>query len=179
VPRSRAQVLVREAGPGDVDVLVGFGEALREAGAFPRRTGGGRPLAERYADALADPERKVVLAVGEDDEPLGMAIFVQAPATYLLMDVPALHVTHVVVDDRHRRRGAGRAIVTAAAAHAEELGLEQVVVSVAPGARDANRFYARLGFAPLVTRRVAPVAALRRRLSGEHEQVVRRRALRR
>jgi hypothetical protein len=38
------------------------------------------------------------------------------------------------------------------------------VVGVAPNGRDANRFFARLGFAPLVMRRIAPVAALRRAL---------------
>ena len=177
MPRARTQVAVRDAGPADVPVLVAFGEALRDSGALPRRAAR-LPLPDLYAEALDDPDRRVVLAVGEADEPLGMAVFVQGPATSLL-EVPALRVTHVVVADRHRRRGAGRALVAAAAAHAEDLGLEQVVVSVAPGDRDANRFYARLGFAPLVIRRVAPVAPLKRRLTGEHEQVVRRRALRR
>ncbi|MDP9408147.1 MAG: GNAT family N-acetyltransferase [Actinomycetota bacterium] len=177
MPRARSQVAVREAGEEDVPVLVGFGEALRDSGALPRRAAR-LPLAELYTQALDDPERRVVLAVGDAGEPLGMAIFVRAPATSLL-EVPALHVTHVVVDDRHRRRGAGRALLAAAATQAEELGLEQVVVSVPPGDRDANRFYARLGFAPLVMRRVAPAAPLKRRLTGEHEQVSRRRALRR
>ena len=179
MPRARPQVAVREAGPADLDVVVAFGEALRAAGALPRRAGPVRvSLAEGYADVLHDPDRRVLLAVDESDQPLGMAILVSTPATSLL-DIPALHVTHVVVADRHRRKGVGRALVGAAAAHAEVLGLEQVVVSVAHGAREANRFYARLGFAPLVVRRVAPVAALRRRLAGEHEQVLRRRALRR
>ena len=180
MPRARPQVAVREAGPDDIDVVVAFGETLRAAGVLPRRTGLGRvaPAEEAYAEVLNDPDLRVVLAVDESDGPLGMAIFVHAPATSLL-DIPALHVTHVVVADPHRRKGVGRALVGAAAAHAEELGLEQVVVNVAHGAREANRFYARLGFAPHAVRRVAPVTALRRRLAGEHEQVVRRRALRR
>ena len=50
-----------------------------------------------------------------------------------------------------------------------------------PGSRDANRFFARLGFAPLAVRRVAPVAVVRRRLTGTDvrplsEHLVRRRA---
>ena len=73
-------------------------------------------------------------------------------------------MSHAVVADRHRRRGAGRALVAAAAAFAEERGLDQLVVSVHPGSREANRFFARLGFAPLAVRRSAPVAAVRRRL---------------
>jgi hypothetical protein len=72
-------------------------------------------------------------------------------------------------------------LVAAAAAYADEIGADHVAVSVAPGLREPNRFYARLGFSPVVVRRVAPVAILRRRLStGEHpvaalEELTRRR----
>ena len=66
----------------------------------------------------------------------------------------------------YQRRGAGKALVAAVTAFAEERGLDQIVVSVHPGSREANRFFARLGFAPLAVRRVAPVAVVRRRLSG-------------
>jgi hypothetical protein len=56
-------------------------------------------------------------------------------------------------------------------------------VSVHPGSRDANRFFARLGFAPMAVRRVAPVAVVRpaagpgRGPPGD-DHVVRRRARR-
>jgi N-acetylglutamate synthase-like GNAT family acetyltransferase len=107
-----------------------------------------------------------------------MALFSVAPANALL-DAPALHVSHAVVANRHKRRGAGKALLAAAAAFAEERGLEQVLVSVAPGSRDANRFFARLGFAPLAVRRVAATSVLRRRLHAADvrvvEHVVRRR----
>jgi GNAT superfamily N-acetyltransferase len=104
-----------------------------------------------------------VVAVGEDDAPLGMALFSLGP-TNALLDLPALLISHVVVGDGNRRRGAGKALVGAAAAYADERGLDQVVVSVNPGSREANRFFARLGFAPVVVRRVASVAMIRRRL---------------
>ncbi len=141
-------------------------------------------LTQRYAEAVADPDRHLVLAVGGKDgapeEPLGMALLTIASANALL-DIPAVHVSHAVVSDRHRRRGAGKALVAAAAAFAEEHGIEQLVVSVHPGSREANRFFARLGFAPLAVRRTAPVALVRRRLSlGERtaEHLVRRRPTR-
>ena len=44
--------------------------------------------------------------------------------------------------------------------------MDSVVVAVGPTTRDANRFFARLGFAPQVIRRSAPVAALRRALAS-------------
>lgn len=137
-------------------------------------------LAARYADAVDAPDRHLVVAVDDADVPLGMALFSIAPANALL-DLSALHVSHAVVDDRHKRRGAGKALVAAAASYAEDRGIEQVVVSVSPGSRDANRFFARLGFAPLAVRRVAPVSVVRRRLqaadSGPSE-VLRRRTRR-
>jgi predicted GNAT family acetyltransferase len=92
-----------------------------------------------------------------------MALLCVAPAN-ALVDIPAVHMSHAVVGDRHKRRGAGRALVCAAAAYAEQRGIEQLVVSVHPGSRDANRFFARLGSPPLAVRRTAPVAAVRRRL---------------
>ena len=141
-------------------------------------------LSQRYAEAIADPDRHLVLAVDggetEAEEALGMAVFIVASLNALL-DVPAVHVSHAVVADRHRRRGAGKALVAAAASFAEERGIEQIVISVHPGSRDAARFFARLGFVPLSVRRSAPVSVVRRRLAPSErsvEQVLRRRALR-
>jgi ribosomal protein S18 acetylase RimI-like enzyme len=178
-------VRVRPASAPDLPALLSFADELRDQlhPADGKRTrfspaATHDALEPRYVDAIADPDRHLVVAVGDDDVPLGMALFTVAPANALL-DLPALHVSHAVVAARHKRRGAGKALVAAAAAYADEHGLEQVVVSVNPGSRDANRFFARLGFAPLAVRRVAPVAVVRRRLqagdAGGVEHVVRRR----
>lgn len=182
-------VRVRAVTLDDLPVLLEFGDELREQ-ALPieggtRARGGtavGRAaLGQRYTEAIADPDRHLVLAVGGreggPEEALGMALFTVATANALL-DIPAVHVSHAVVSDRHRKRGAGKALVAAAASFAEERGIEQLVVSVHPGSRDAARFFARLGFAPLAVRRTAPVSVVRRRLSlGERtaEHLVRRR----
>lgn len=179
-------VRVRAATVDDLSALVAFGAELREqlspaADGLRKRspTASNRPVLEaRYRDALADPDRHLVVAVAEDDSHLGMALFTVGPANALL-DTPALHVSHAVVADRHKRRGAGKALVAAAAAFAEERGLEQVVVSVHPGSREANRFFARLGFVPIAVRRVAPTALIRRQLQAGDiravDQVARRR----
>ena len=187
---ARAALHVRAATEADLPALLAFGEELRDSviGPLPElggRSRGGAPatartsLEQRYLEALDDDARHLVVVVGEEDEPLGMALLTVASANALL-DIPAVHMSHAVVGDRHKRRGAGRALVAAATSYAEERGIEQLVVSVHPGSRDANRFFARLGFAPLAVRRTAPVAAVRRRLAsvetrpvGEH--VVRRR----
>lgn len=179
-------VRVRAATPLDLPALLAFGDELREQ-VMPSETGRARVsadrsgLEERYLEAIADPARHLVLAVdgkeGEPEEPLGMALFTVASANALL-DIPAVHMSHAVVSDRHRRRGAGKALVAAATVFAEEQGVDQLVVSVHPQSREANRFFARLGFVPLAVRRTAPVTVVRRQLAlGERsiEHVVRRR----
>ena len=182
-----SSVRVRPATADDLPALLAFGDELRDQllpadGTSRSRTMPPRPALEfRYLEAIADPARHLVIAVGGGDgeleEPLGMALFTIASANALL-DLPAVHMSHAVVADRHKRRGAGKALVAAAAVYAEEQGIEQLVASVHPGSRDANRFFARLGFAPLAVRRVAPVALVRRRLLlGDRavDHVVRRR----
>ena len=169
---ARSALRVRPAEPADVPALVAFGDELRDqllpSSGDPgrgRAAGAREALSTRYLDAIADPDRHLVVVVDESEQALGMALLTIGPANALL-DLPAVHMSHAVVSRRHERRGAGRALVAAAAAHAEAHGVEQVVVSVNPGSRDANRFFARLGFAPLAVRRVAPVPALRRRLAS-------------
>jgi ribosomal protein S18 acetylase RimI-like enzyme len=173
-------VRVRPVTVDDLPVLMELGEELRDQ-LLPTE-GSGRvrgathrgALEQRYRDAIADPTRHLVLAVepaeGGTEVVLGMAMLTVASANALL-DIPAVHVTHAVVTGERRRRGAGRALVAAAAAHAEERGIEQLVVSVNPSSRDAARFFARLGFAPLAVRRTAPVSVVRRRLAlGERAE---------
>jgi ribosomal protein S18 acetylase RimI-like enzyme len=75
-----------------------------------------------------------------------------------------LHVTHLMVDPRHRRRGVGRALLTSAVESAERLGVEHVVATTASDSRESNRYLARLGFAPLVVQRIAQTSRLRRSL---------------
>ena len=188
---ARAALRVRPATADDVPTLLELGEELRDAvlaapadGGRLRTTPAGTRAAlhQRYLEALDDPDRHLVVVVNAEEERLGMALFTISPVNALL-DLPAVHMSHAVVADRHKRRGAGKALVAAATAHAEAHGLEQIVVSVHPGSRDANRFFARLGFAPMAVRRVAPVAVVRRRLSQldarpADDHVVRRRARR-
>ncbi len=47
---------------------------------------------------------------------------------------------------------------------ADERRIEHLVATAVTGSREANRYLARLGFAPLVVRRIAPTSVLRRSL---------------
>jgi L-amino acid N-acyltransferase YncA len=133
----------------------------------------------RLRSAVATPHCRVVLALA-DAEPAGMAVLrVVRPDP--LSDSKVVQIAHVVVQPGKRRRGVGHALVAAAADFAEERGLEHVAAGVYPSLREASRFYARLGFAPVVLQRVAPVAIVRRRLGTDtgafrFDDVVRRRS---
>ncbi|HVF03452.1 MAG TPA: GNAT family N-acetyltransferase [Frankiaceae bacterium] len=159
-------VTVREAAADDVPALVTLLGQLRDEG-LRRRVNGtesDEQVAGRVELALADPDARVIVAV-YDDEIIGMAQLMRTRAT-LLSDAPAVELTAMHVANGHRRRGAGKSLVTAAVTFADELAAESVVVSVFPQHREANRFFARLGFAPYVVRRFAPVPALRRKLGS-------------
>jgi GNAT superfamily N-acetyltransferase len=149
----------------DIEVMLSFAPQVHDLPVGRRHSKAAHVhLAERYASVLADPARKAVLAVDEETQVLGMAIL-SVDAAGPLADVPAVRVSHLVVHDRHRRRGAGRALVSAAVTYAEELGVDHLMIGAVPNARESNRFLARLGFAPAVVRRVAAVPVLRRHLA--------------
>ena len=165
---SRFRVRVRTASSDDVDELVALVGSMTDLG--PVR---GRRVARSWPDGLriqcerllADAEHRVVVALDETGAVVGAAVFAADTAGGLL-DPPSVYVSHLLVAPAYRKRGAGRALVSAAAGYADELGVDSVVVAVAPTTRDANRFFARLGFAPQVIRRIAPVAGLRRALAS-------------
>ena len=177
----RAAVSVREATPEDMSVLLELWQQLRDRGRrrTPRLAGPAvlEQVTQRYLAAMNDPGCRLVVAEAEG-EVVGMALYVLGSASALL-DLPAVEMSHLCVAEGHARRGIGKALTAAAAGYADELGVDQVVVGVLPQDRDSNRFYARLGFAPVVVRRVATVTALRRLLSpGERRTTGMRREIR-
>lgn len=167
---SRSNVRIRAAEAADVDVLADLAVEYRESvtGRAYRMVGGAAgatsDVRSRYLRLLSDSSCRLVVAVDEESgRVLGMAVFgVDVVST--LADVPSIYVSHLLVAPQHRHRGVGRALLAAAVGYADELGLGHVIVGVSTGGREANRFLARLGFAPLVLRRIAPVLALRRTL---------------
>ncbi|MDP9239318.1 MAG: GNAT family N-acetyltransferase [Actinomycetota bacterium] len=181
----RGSIAVRTASVDDIDAIIGFSDLVR---GLPngRRHRGRTPAAEdvrgRYQTLLINPSRHVILAVDETDQVLGMAVLSVDVAGELL-DVPVVRVSHLVVDRSQRRRGAGRALIAAAGSYANEVGVEHVSVGAVTTDREANRFLARLGFAPVSMQRIAPLPALRHHLAVPESNevaahVVRRNSLR-
>lgn len=186
---TRAHVEVRDATPDDLPDLLAMWTELRSLAprserAFPDPSPEG--VLARLAQAQADPSVRVVVATLPGDggpEVAGFAVLTAQPYA-ALFDAGAAHLHYLHVRPERRRRGVGRALVATAASFAEERGAEHVLTSVSPSLREANRFYARLGFGPVVVRRAVSVTALRRRLAGDartpglEEVLQRRRSLR-
>lgn len=183
---ARPAVAVREAGPDDLPALLLIWDELREMGsrlerAMPASTP--HAVLDRLETLSADPCSRALVAV-VDGEVAGLVVLTVAPYAPLF-DQRAVHAHYLHVRDGFRRRGVGKALLAAAVGFADETDAEHVITSVLPQMRDTQRFYARLGFGPVVVRRSVPVSVLRRRLAGpsapgatEH-LVARRRSLRR
>lgn len=163
---SRGNVRVRPAVTSDINELISLTVDNGVTEHVGRRVRKGDPnsIADRYRALLTDLERLVLVAVDEVSEQLvGFAVLLEEHIG-VLAPTPTIYISHLLVAPSFRRRGAGRALLTAAVRHAEDREISHVVVGVQAGARDANRYLARLGFAPLVIRRIASVATLRRSL---------------
>ena len=116
-----------------------------------------------------------------DGEAVGYAIVTENP--FGLSPGAELAIEQLWVGPEARRHGVAKALITAVLSCAERAGCEIVVSNVPTTSRDANRFFARLGFSSTIVRRVVPTATLRRKLAPEtcetgNEVMRRRRSLR-
>ena len=164
---SHPPVEVRRACAEDLDDLLLLWATSREELSRSVRAVVAPPpeqLRPRLREALTSTDAPVLLARCEGAV-AGYAVLRFAPV--LALDGAALHIDHLYVLPHLRRRGVARTLLTAATALAERNGADQILAGAPPGARDTHRFLARLGFSPLVVRRVVGTAQLRRRLTGE------------
>ena len=167
----RPQITVRRVTPelqGDFTALcttahleIGVGSAAR--GPFDGRG----PSEGRVAVALASDGVRAYLAV-MDEQPVGYIVLNRRPLSFLT-DLQCVSIEQIFVAREARRSGAARALVSAAATYADRLGAEQIASSVPAQGREANRFFARLGFSSYLVRRVTTTSALHRKLSTGDE----------
>lgn len=164
---TRASVRVRPVDLADVPDLVTLTRSFDlSAGTFS-----GRPLqdqaedhlTQRYEEIITNQERTLLVAVDDTAGIVGLVVLRYDKIGAIDL-TPVLHVSHLLVDARARRRGVGRLLLSAAIHYADERGLEHVLATAAAGSREGNRYLARLGFAPLVTARLASTSVLRRSL---------------
>lgn len=172
----RTAVSVRVAESRDLaSLLVLVSQARREdQGRPPVRHAVLTDERSRLEALLHRSDVQVMLAHDRPDtEPAGVLVL-RRGELLPLTGHQAVHVEQLWVHPDHRKRGVARALLRQAAAVAEQSGLDEIVCSVPPSWREAHRFLARLGFAPLTAQRAVPVPALLRRLAADGGSLRRR-----
>ncbi|MDP9831299.1 GNAT family N-acetyltransferase [Kineosporia succinea] len=150
------------------DVLALWSRSTEELSRPARAVAPPVSAASRLGEAIGGGELEVVLA-RSGDRPVGFLVMRESPLN-VLTGSTALCVDEFWVAPSERRHGVARAMLAHVAGHAERLGVEQVIAGVPTAAKDTQRWFARLGFAPVTVRRAVTPSALRRRLSGADGQ---------
>jgi len=137
----------------------------------------------RLRAALDREDVRAFLALGDGGDPVGFVVATHSPFSGLT-EAPSVAIDPSYVPPRARRHGVARHLLAAVTAYAEKVGCEQIGCNVPSQHREANRFFARLGFSSQIVRRVTSTGALRRRIGVDEprlslEQILnRRRSLR-
>jgi GNAT superfamily N-acetyltransferase len=175
---SRSRVVTRTARAADLPAVLALVRQHRaDAHAEDVLTGHARlnAAASGFRRLLDDPGHRVVLAVLPGPEvpaggtggeiAVGLAVLGIDPLS-LVLGNPQVTVDTFVVHREHRRRGTGARLLAAAAGYAQESGAAHVVAAVGGHEAERQRFFARMGFAPLATRRIVPLDSLVRSLAA-------------
>lgn len=182
---SRTAVNVRRVGAdapdADVDALATLWISASAAFTAAESMPSAATVAATLRDALQREGLDVFVARVEQRD-VGFVVLSRGPLLPLMEDV-SVSIEHLYVVEDARRLGIGHALLARVTARAEQLGASQIATTVPAPGREAQRFFARLGFGPFVVRRVTSVTTLRRRLSwDDHPRldatVLRRRSLR-
>ena len=163
----RPGIEVRRAEPSDMDGMVSLClEARRESSVGSQVcTADPATLAQQLGALTAAPGGTVLVA-DADGTVIGLLLGrLVGPNPFT--DETSLAVEVLYVGPRHRRRGAGHALMVGATEVAAAAGADHMYAAPIPGARGMQRFFVQLGFAPAANHRVTTVLALQRRLAQD------------
>lgn len=156
---TRTSVALRDAVTTDADVLVSIWAGMLRRGEPAQQAADLRQVIEA---TQADPDSRIVVAE-YDGQPAG-AVYLQARTLSPINLEPVVVALAPHVLPAFQRRGVGRALMDAAVSWAEDRGIGHVGTATISGARDANRFMARLAMTPQAVCRVATTSAIRGKL---------------
>jgi GNAT superfamily N-acetyltransferase len=164
---ARSQVVLRDATAADAPFLAElWASSLRRGEPEAQVT----DLVAIIDTATASPSQRLLVAE-YDERPAGAVLLHLGTVSSLNLEPTVRVLSPSVVADL-RRHGVGHALLEAALSFADEHGVASLATAVSPGARESNRFMARLGFSALATYRIAPTAAVRARLRGQRSAPV-------
>ncbi|PRY61521.1 acetyltransferase (GNAT) family protein [Knoellia remsis] len=177
----RSNVEVAPVEKADLPELVGLWLASRVDSGVPLE------VATRFADdgrleAALDRDELTAHLARLDGRAVGYVVTSENP--FGLQPEPEVAIELLFVEPEARRHGVARALLSTVTALAERVGSDVVVSNVPTQSREANRFFARLGFSSVLVRRVVGTTQLRRRLTPKQatartgsavDQLIRRR----
>jgi GNAT superfamily N-acetyltransferase len=166
-------ILVREAVVEDLNALLPLWEDMHSG----VKNISIEPLETRITMATTN-ENIRVLAAWDGDKAVGIAL-ISIAEVGTWVEMPSLQISGLHVHKSSRHRGVAKALLNGALGYADVWGCHNIVASVPPQEREANRFFARLGFAPIATRRICDTAQLRKKISDEPSRMVAQRIRRR
>lgn len=165
--RSNVEVQSLTASVGGVDEdlareLTGLWMTQRvDTGSTPEAAA--RAVADgRIREALQRPDVRAWVARLDG---VGVGFIVTSENPFGLSAHAEVAIDQLFVDRRARRHGVAHALLDVVVTQAERSGAEVIVSNVPTQSREANRFFARLGFGSVVIRRATSTSALRRRLN--------------
>ncbi len=191
---SRSSVVLRDARPDDAAALAAlWAESAKSSGrdgdeAFTQQGMWHDPTPEEAAEALAlhleNPRKRIIVALLEE-EVVGATVCELTTVTPVTM-TRTLLVTDIQVSPAHRRRSIALTLLSAAASHGEDNGVEVVMAAIPTQAREPHRYLTKIGFSQVAVVRAIQASKLRSQVSSRATQsrdtgrlIAVRRALRR
>lgn len=157
---SRTPIFLRAAVGADADTLVELWSQVLRKGS----------RAEQVADVhtvLDEVEGRpdCCVVVAEYDGVVAGAVYLEAATVTPINKEPVVMAISPHVLPAYRRHGVGHALVEAAVDFAEQRGIGYVATAALSGARDSNRFLARLALTPQAVLRINTTNAVRAKLT--------------
>jgi GNAT superfamily N-acetyltransferase len=137
---------IRAATPDDVPAI---GRMILELAAFEREPDAVKTTPEQLHAALFVPDHvaSALLALGDDDSPVGLALWYRTFSTW--EGVPGLFLEDLYIGESARASGLGKALLTALARIVVKNGWRRLEWNVLRWNTDAITFYDGLGGRPL------------------------------
>lgn len=129
------QVTIREATQSDLDDLARLNAIFNDS----------KETAERIASRLASPARVEIPLIAEiKNQIVGFAGLRIVP--YLFYEGVHAELTELFVEESHRRKGIGKALVAYAEQMAKESDAEELILHTDPDNQGGRNFYTMLGY---------------------------------
>ena len=138
--------------PGIIELLKQVGQVHHEIRPDIFRAGAQKYTESDVGAMIYDPNRPIFVAVeGTAIRGYCFCIHKNTQGDSVLIGRKELYIDDLCVDERHRGRGAAKALYAHVVDYAREHGYDYIYLNVWEGNENAQRFYERVGMTPRKT----------------------------